>query len=108
VENDSQVYTKLYKYMTGKNDIIKQEKNGPLYHSARYSIPQTASLLGIGTDLVRSEIESGKLKAEWRGKRMKCSQAAIDEYIESQRVKKPKEESDFSFKDCKILKEVPT
>lgn len=67
-------------------DERKHDKDDVVYCSARFSIPQTALKLGVGPDLVRSEIDSGKLKAEWRGKRRKCSQSAIDEYIESQKV----------------------
>lgn len=82
--------------------FMKQDKEDVLYNAAMHSIPQTAKILGMGADLTLREIRDGKLKAEWRGKRMKCSQAAIDEYIEKQKVRAAEDEKPFVFKHLKV------
>ncbi len=87
--------------MNRKNDSVEMQgnkkqnnkKDDVLYYSARFSIPQTASILGVGPDTVRLEIKDGNLNAELRRKRKKCSQAAIDTYIKNREICAAKEES---------------
>lgn len=81
----------------------KQEQDNELYHVALFSIPQTARKLGVHPDTALREITNGKLRAEWRGKRMKCSQAAIDDYIEKQKVAVAGDEDDYKY-DVMTLK----
>lgn len=82
---------------------MKNDKDKELYHSARFSIPQTARKLGVGPDTALKEIKEGKLQAEWRGKRMKCSQAAIDEYIRNQIVGAAEDKDNYDY-DIMTLK----
>lgn len=81
---------------------MKHEEDDELYHSARFSIPQAARQLGVGPDTALREIKAGKLQAELRGKRMKCSQAAIDDYIDNQKVAASGEKETYVFKHLEV------
>ena len=65
-----------------------------------FNVDETAAKLGMSRDILLKELDDGKIKGNRRGKRIKFTQADIDEYKMSQRIdKSSKVEVDFTDYD---------
>ncbi len=63
-----------------------------------FNVEETAKELGMSRDVLIKELDDGKIKGNRRGKRIKFSQADIDEYRESQRIDNSIEIEPYVFK----------
>ncbi len=62
-----------------------------------YNLRETAKKLGgISRNTIMMEINEGKLKACWRGKRMFCTLAQINEYKDNQLIDRTIMKVDFA------------
>ncbi len=71
-----------------------------------FNVDETAKKLGMSRDILIKELEEGKIKGNRRGKRIKFTQADIDEYKESQRIDKSKN-VEVDFEDYDNIDQVP-
>lgn len=71
-----------------------------------FNVDETAKKLGMSRDILLKELEEGKIKGNRRGKRIKFTQADIDEYKESQRIDKSKN-VEVDFEDYDNIDQVP-
>ena len=60
----------------------------------------------MSRDILLKELDEGKIKGNRRGKRIKFTQADIDEYKENQRVDKSKK-VEVDFEDYDNIDQVP-
>jgi excisionase family DNA binding protein len=71
-----------------------------------FNVDETAKKLGMSRDILLKELDEGKIKGNRRGKRIKFTQADIDEYKENQRVDKSKK-VEVDFEDYDNIDHVP-
>jgi excisionase family DNA binding protein len=65
-----------------------------------FNVEETARKLGMSRDILLKELDDGNIKGNRRGKRIKFSQADIDEYKKNQRIDKSgKVDVDFADYD---------
>ncbi len=67
-----------------------------------FNVDETAKKLGMSRDILLKELEEGKIKGNRRGKRIKFTQADIDEYKENQRIDRSNEAEPHVFKHLDI------
>lgn len=67
-----------------------------------FNVDETAKKLGMSRDILIKELEEGKIKGNRRGKRIKFTQADIDEYKENQRIDRSNEAEPHVFKHLDI------
>lgn len=67
-----------------------------------FSTKQTSEKLGISSDVLLRELRDGKIKGNWRGKRIKFTQTDIDEYKRNQVIDNSEESEPYVFKHLKI------
>jgi excisionase family DNA binding protein len=67
-----------------------------------FNVDETAKKLGMSRDILIKELECGKIKGNMRGKRIKFTQADIDEYKESQRIDKSIETKPYIFRHLEV------
>ena len=67
-----------------------------------FNVDETAAKLGMSRDILLKELDGGKIKGNRRGKRIKFTQADIDEYKMSQRIDKSIETESYVFKHLEV------
>ena len=67
-----------------------------------FSTKQTSEKLGISSDVLLRELRDGKIKGNWRGKRIKFTQADIHGYKRDQVIDNSEESEPYVFKHLKI------
>ena len=71
-----------------------------------FNVEETARKLGMSRDILLKELDDGKIKGNRRGKRIKFTQADIDEYKGSQRIDKSGK-VDVDFTDYEHIDRFP-
>ncbi len=71
-----------------------------------FNVDETAAKLGMSRDILLKELDDGKIKGNRRGKRIKFTQADIDEYKMNQRIDKSSK-VEVNFADYDHINQIP-